>query len=46
MAREVDGLPAALDDLEAACTFIARESPAYAASFARVALEKGRSLSE
>lgn len=46
MARKVDWLPAALDDLDAACAFVARESPSYAATLARVVLDKAHELSE
>jgi len=46
MARKVIWAYAAEEDLEAAASYIHRDSPAYAASFVHRALEAGRSLNE
>ena len=46
MARTVIWAYAAEEDLEAAASYIHRDSPAYAVSFVERALEAGRSLNE
>ena len=46
MARKVIWAYAAEEDLEAAASYIHRDSPVYAASFVDRALEAGRSLNE
>jgi len=46
MARKVIWAYAAEEDLEAAASYIHRDSPVYAASFIDRALEAGRSLDE
>ncbi len=46
MARKVIWAYAAEEDLEAAASYIRRDSPVYAASFVDRALEAGRSLNE
>ena len=46
MARKVIWAYAAEEDLEAAASYIQRDSPVYAASFIDRALEAGRSLDE
>ena len=46
MARKVIWAYAAEEDLEAAASYIHRDSPVYAASFILRALEAGRSLTE
>ena len=46
MARKVIWAYAAEEDLEAAASYIHRDSPVYAASFIDKALEAGRSLDE
>jgi toxin ParE1/3/4 len=46
MARNVIWAYAAEEDLEAAASYIHRDSPAYAVSFIERALEAGRSLNE
>ena len=46
MARKVIWAYAAEEDLEAAASYIHRDSPVYAASFVDRALEVGRSLDE
>jgi toxin ParE1/3/4 len=46
MARNVIWAYAAEEDLEAAASYIHRDSPAYAVSFVERALEAGRSLNE
>lgn len=46
MARNVIWAYAAEEDLEAATSYIHRDSPAYAVSFVERALEAGRSLDE
>jgi toxin ParE1/3/4 len=46
MARNVIWAYAAEEDLEAAASYIHRDSPAYAVSFVERALEAGRSLDE
>jgi toxin ParE1/3/4 len=46
MARNVIWAHAAEEDLQAAASYIHRDSPAYAVSFVERALEAGRSLNE
>ena len=46
MARKVAWTYAAEEDLDAAAGYIHRDSPAYAASFVKRALQAARSLSE
>jgi len=46
MARKVNWAYAAEEDLEAAASYIHRDSPVYATSFIDRALEAGRSLDE
>ena len=46
MTRKVIQAYAAEEDLEAAASYIHKDSPAYAASFVDKALEAGRSLNE
>jgi len=46
MARNVIWAYAAEEDLEAAASYIHRDSPVYAASFVERVLEAGRSLDE
>jgi toxin ParE1/3/4 len=46
MEREIVWAHAADEDLDAAASYIHRDSPAYAATFVHRALEAGRSLSE
>lgn len=46
MARKIIWAYAAEEDLEAAASYIHRDSPVYAASFIDRALEAGRSLDE
>ncbi len=46
MAHKVIWAYAAEEDLEAAASYIHRDSPIYAASFIHRALEAGRSLNE
>lgn len=45
MAREVKWAQAAFDDLDAIANYIGKDSPNYAATFVRDALEAGFSLS-
>jgi addiction module RelE/StbE family toxin len=46
MARRIDWSPSALDDLDSAAEYIARDSPRYAAAFVREIRAASRSLKE